>query len=315
MLALVFCSASYASNADSGLAATADWDSCYFYSGGKNGHYTAADLGKSTQDLQSNPTSGADPSCTTSPDGNFFNKCSVVSTNKKYKYVNAYGSKDDSQSLCKGQATVSLINPDNKGRVACFAHGMLGALNTTCNAGAFPSGVNAELVKQRATAYIAIINNCGDSSHTKKVTVDVDAGLYTCIILQAAFTEAGVENIYPDKSNNGGVALSYGHGVGSGSCGSFSYFRKGGSDLYKNNTTLNLQLGIRSWSGEWSDAFPAVISSGSITDNATQAYIIQPTSSGNPIDACLQPLIQEIDSTGQSPIDTLLKHISPESYK
>jgi hypothetical protein len=98
--------------------------------------------------------------------------------------------------------------------------------------------------------------------------------------------------MYPKESNHGGVVLSWGHGVSDGACGSVAYLRQGHHTLqpggpvnaHRNNTTMNFQLGTRSWSGEWSDSLK----------NASQVYLTQGLPYAVDSTSCLQPLMHPL---------------------
>ena len=107
-----------------------------------------------------------------------------------------------------------------------------------------------------------------------------------CVLKQKVFTDAGVD--FPEQSANGGVVLSWGHGVKDGACGSVTYLRQGPGSKSNPNpnpdyTTINFQIGTRSWSGEWSDSL-----------SGPQIYLTHGLEHESDSTTCLQPLMQPI---------------------
>jgi len=248
-----------------------DWEPAYFISGGKSGPYTESDWGRNTSELKSNLANGADPSCGDG-DTQTFNKC-ILEPGAKGKYNVDYGLPFNRKDVCKpGDGCINLINPDKDGKVAVLEHGHFGNPNPSdCSGDKYdPYFSDKKKYKERARQLQYIWKNCGEGSMSKysKIVQNGHPNDITnsCVIDKKAFIDAGLEQYYPGpgkggglEPSNNGVAISWGHGVGDGACRTTHFLQQGeskGSVKHQNpsNTTLNWQMDMRAWSGEFSDA-------------------------------------------------------------
>ena len=131
--------------------------------------------------------------------------------------------------------------------------------------------------------------------------VNPEGTFRSCILKEALYTKANVpwptwpahiptSNMAPPaaQGSGDGVALSWGHGVLNGACGAVAYV----GNPYTNNLMLNVQQGMRAWSGEWTDAInqaqPPSNTKFDVT-KTTQAYISEFMPGGGDSVSCLQP--------------------------
>ncbi|MDE0953013.1 MAG: hypothetical protein OSA45_17305 [Halioglobus sp.] len=261
------------------------WDYAFFYSGGNppDNPYTDDDLGKTTSATTAN---GADPSCGAA-DPTTFKVCvtddeAQSSYDIKYGSAYAYAEQNNCGATAEnigadGDGAVQLINPPD-GKVATLQHGTFGTAlpGAICYPGHYDPVLGPDDVSPwpiRKAGYekmrddmTAVLLGCGTGtgSDYKKYTTlvkNVDSDTRSCVISTKAFDAAGIR--LPDADgeqavSNGGIAIAWGHGVGHGACGSAAFLQQGtaaGSVPHANpgNTVLLLQLGMRAWSGEWTD--------------------------------------------------------------
>ena len=100
-------------------------------------------------------------------------------------------------------------------------------------------------------------------------------GTISLLIKTEYFTNAGIK--FETEPSNGGVAISRGHGLGHGGCGAFTIMQQGPGNPNPGNTILNLQIGTRAWSGEFSDT------------STSQGYITEGMKGEGDSTTCLQP--------------------------
>ena len=200
---------------------------------------------------------------------------------------------------CNGK--IQLVNPDHNGKVAALAHGSFGEMaewraQWGCSTDHFGK-LNRELFSSRIGKLNYLLHNCGMNEYTKEMCQKIDndknvtfvdksqctsTDKVVCLMTEKAFKDAGVPYPSPDSAN-GGVVLSWGHGVENGACGSVAYLRQGNGTKHANNTTMNFQIGTRSWSGEWSDSL-----------SGPQIYLTQGLPGEDDSSTCLQPLMMPV---------------------
>ena len=269
------------------------WDYAYFYSGGDGGVYTTDDLGREAVSLTGNPPNGADPSCGAA-DPSTMGKCVTnpgAKTKYNVQYGNAYQSAVENNYCDKGSCCISLVNQPS-GKVAALEHGPFGApLGTaTCTTGHYDKYTNPTIFNKRRDKLNYILKKCGCDKNGYTSIHKNGNGTESCLISTKAFKNAGIK--LPDEEgeepvSNNGIAISWGHGVGSGGCGAVSLLQQGksipGGQIHKNpgNTTINFQVGTRAWSGEWSDTISGT--SGYLRDGSNT----QVAEAGS--QSCLQP--------------------------
>ena len=224
-----------------------------------------------------------------------------------------------------GSDAVSLTNIDEGGKVATVAHGPLGCdirvpASCTCTSGKYAS----DLPSPQPAAFQLLHDNYGVllkllapgatfplSLYIKKFTSQAKA--QSLLITEAAFTAAGIslpqsgtpldDHITVRPMDNGGAALSYGHGLGAGACGSMFVMQQGtqnnqatvkpspcGGDNCWSRTTIHLQTGMRSWSGEWQDALTSA-------DATALSYIVEGVKGGPENTGCMQPIFRSLTYT------------------
>ena len=244
----------------------------------------------------------------------------ATDSNNKLMCKNCPNSGDD----CN--AHVQLINPDYDGKVPCLAHGTFGVQLSaaTCTPDTYCNTLNNDLFLKRVQKLSAILSN-GDypKKDTSYITYyKAKNENWCCLITKKAFEDAGISHIYPEEANNGGVVISWGHGVKNGACGSVSFLKQGkfnfgvDNSSTENNVVLLLQIGMRAWSGEWSDSIgtqqPPFNNSNPFDEtlpNSNQSYITEGLPFNSSSATCLQPLMKDIDSTDGGDLDKLLNTI------
>jgi len=189
------------------------------------------------------------------------------------------------KSFPQGDGAVQLIN-DPSGKVAVLAHGVLGPGigNSPCSTSKMDESMGCSLVSSYGTCPAfnrlsdqldAITSNCANNpstfEHTNTVIAATSGGGSTsggtttsCLIkksvIEGVFGDSYFETPIATKGDSEvGVAISWGHGLFHGGCGAATFMQQGcarGTSPHLNpgHTVLNLQIGTRSWSGEWNDA-------------------------------------------------------------
>ena len=139
-------------------------------------------------------------------------------------------------------------------------------------------------------------------------------GSNSVLIKLKVFKDAGID--LPTKANgqyditNDGIAISWGHGLGKGGCGSVTLMQQGigphnvcsnGSVdcTTSGNTILNFQIGTRAWSGEFSDS------------DSKQGYISECMCGNDDSASCLQPIFKTLELKD---FVKLLQKLPPAEY-
>lgn len=241
--------------------------------------------------------------------------------------------------------TVQFVS-DVSGKVPVLAHGTFGnpLSSATCTSDIYVGGPDAKNVyftRMQKLAAILGSGSCAPNSpsgeclpnYASYVTYYKTVGEknnYVCLITKKAFVDAGLETLYKNlgNPNNGGVGIAWGHGVGDGACGSFSFLKQGETfdwptkegepykdTSYNNNVVLLAQIGMRAWSGEWNDSIgtqiPPFNKNNKFDDGlngASQVYITENLPYNNDSATCLQPLMADLDARA---VDKLLDVICP----
>ena len=287
-----------------------NWDSAWFYSGGKDksgnfAPYTNNMFGqvfnatvKENNFISSN---GADPSCG-GGDPQTINKC-----NPKIKYQMQGGSTLCQMGPNKGSSGIQLVG--DKGKVATLIHGQLGDWDyKTCTTGSFLPSFNSRALKIQK-----IMQMC-DAGTNKKYVQKIQQsgdGKYQCLITNQALKDSGLYSMIQDSQPaNVGVVLAFGHGLGYGKCGNFTFIKQGNNfsgvqnpNPNENQIILNMQIGTRSWSGEIGDSWDTIEPS---KQGMSSSYLTKGIN--DPQDACFQPLFKEIPDES---IDALLNLLVP----
>ncbi len=316
-----------------------NWDYAFFYSGGMKGVYKKSDVGKEETKIKTNLPTGADSSCGPS-DKLAFSACITGKSSGKNKSSNCKGNAKGCYGIkyagdknsgyylaensgCKKSEQISLVNPNEKGKVASIEHGPFGTdlTGVLCSTKKW----DKSLLKYGCTI-TPYLNSCPkfDDMALKLHTITQknskskylftrknDNGSTSCLIdvklIYKIFGKNYFETpIKTSKSKKNGVAISWGHGVFDGGCGALTFMQQGpsqGSVKHKNpgHTNLHFQIGTRAWSGEWSDATNNEIDPTTKTilqwGNAS-GYLREGTNSDTALKgslSCLQPRIRKID--------------------
>ncbi len=301
------------------------WDSCYFYSGGSQGDYSSTNIGKSTVDLGPNNPNGADPSCGAKDYNNNWTKCvfdasgNLKSQNKYVDgYKTLYNKASDKSKICRNcsgtdgdcNGTVQLVGND-KGKVACFAHGGFGSFTgefQACTTSHYDSSLGSnpdqnptvkQMYKDRNKLLAFIIKYGRNANNSNNQYIKFHNG--SVLILKKAFDEAFANkpnlNFWPTSftPSNNGIAIAWGHGATDGGCGSIHLMYNSGNK----NTVMVNQVGTRAWSGEWSDN----------VCTAAETYLTDGLPGAADSVSCLQPLVQKIDTKPGGSYETLLNYI------
>jgi hypothetical protein len=287
-----------------------NWDSAWFYSGGKDksgnfAPYTNNMFGQvfnapvdANNFISSN---GADPSCG-GGDPQTINKC-----NPKIKYQMQGGSTLCQMGPNKGSSGIQLVS-DN-GKVATLIHGQLGDWDyKTCTTGSFLPSFNSRALKIQKIMQICDAGT--NKKYVQKIQKSGD-GKYQCLITNQALKDSGLYSMIQDsKPANDGVVLAFGHGLGYGKCGNFTFIKQGNNftgvqnpNPNENQIILNMQIGTRSWSGEIGDSWDTIEPS---KQGMSSSYLTKGIN--DPQDACFQPLFKEIPDES---IDALLNLLVP----
>jgi len=241
-----------------------------------------------------------------------------------YDNSSGYYLSDKGDELCPADGIICLINPKNCGKVAALEHGSFGTplTGTLCTTKRWDKSLesdcpnvpytnNCPAFDDMTRKLHAITEQCDDNPYT--FIRDNSNNTQSCLIKKTLIHEYFDESFFDnpittdgastDASN--GVAIGWGHGVLDGGCGLFTFMQQGAETggLVKHNnpghTTLSLQIGTRSWSGEWSDARVAPTEEYPASAWGSQSAYLREGS--NAIDtlknsySCLQPRVKKAE--------------------
>ena len=246
-------------------------------------------------------SNGADPSCG-GGDPQTINKC-----NPKIKYQMQGGTTLCQMGPNKGSSGIQLVG--DKGKVATLIHGQLGDWDyKTCTTGSFLPSFNSRALKIQKIMQICDAGT--NKKYVQKIQKSGD-GKYQCLITNQALKDSGLYSMIQDSPPaNDGVVLAFGHGLGYGKCGNFTFIKQGNNFIgvqnpnpNENQIILNMQIGTRSWSGEIGDSWDTIEPS---KQGMSSSYLTKGIN--DPQDACFQPLFKEIPDES---IDALLNLLVP----
>ena len=182
---------------------------------------------------------------------------------------------------CQGH--IQLVNPEEDGKVACFLHGphgqwptlapapvatqnpMVARTTVRCQGGHYSpeikvsKGLQEDGFNALVNAFAYISQECESASaqgskNVKVVTID---GSNSCLVTEDALNAADITLENENLAHNG-VAMSLGHGVKEGACGSFAFLKR--TTEKEDYVNLNMQIGMRAWSGEFTDGMGGAMS-------------------------------------------------------
>ena len=266
------------------------WDYAYFFSGIRGKAFTNNDIGTSNSP-PGQLADGADASCKENPDLPVLKSCA----NHPY----GKGLQSGINIKCKhSDGNINLVNPNDRGKILVHSGRTYGqdpihaGFNSYCSISKY--SVPKEIYEANLKKMEIIYRNCGKGL-TTLWTTDKLPGIGSCLIKTTAFKQAGIllpEDDGRPRTSNGGVALSYGHGLGSGACGTVSLIQNGPEidSSIQGNTIINYQIGTRSFSGEITDSFWLKDSK---LDGAGSYYLIEAMQP--PANTCSQPVFKNIN--------------------